>query len=239
MIRQPKVTTSTFAPHPILRLLRISNPLNVPAAEIVLNHFTIPITLPSSVLQSLPQVDPGPSDYLLVSVFENQRYIPLTGWSSTCLLPFTDHAMYSSVVGVRYPFTHLNRSSPPKGCKWIFHQTIPSSAAGAVGAHLVQHSEETSLGDLRETEDSSPPSAELSPSLSPSLPQRVKGLTDFEIDCDYLQTDPHGWVYAANFKRFTIHLSENSSHRFRKGTDLVRRRRWVRVARIPLSTTHS
>jgi hypothetical protein len=239
MLRRPKSTTTLT--HSFMRLLRSSNSLHLAAPDFILDHFTIPLTLPPPVLQSLALVDPPlPSEYLLVSVFENQRYLPLTGWSSACLLPFTDHAMFSNVVGVKYPFTHLNRSSPPKGCKWIFQQlVIPSSsssssatATGGSGA-LVTHIDETSLGHLTETTEDSP----LPP--RPLSPQRVKGLTDFEVDSDYLQTDPEGWVYAANFKRFTIHLSENSSHCFRKGKDLVRRRRWIRVARVPLSITHS
>jgi hypothetical protein len=62
-------------------------------------------------------------------------------------------------------------------------------------------------------------------------------LNGFEVDDDYLTTDQEGWVYAASFERFSLHLAENSSHSFRKGRDLVRRRKWIRIARMATATT--
>lgn len=55
----------------------------------------------------------------------------------------------------------------------------------------------------------------------------------FSIDMTYTRTDKAGWTYASSFKRFEVHLAENRSltdisHR----KALVRRRRWVRHARL-------
>jgi hypothetical protein len=261
--------------------------------SIVLDYFTTPTTLPRSLVISLSSLDnkisspaPCPSSstsFVLVSVFENQRYLPLSGWSSSFLLPFTDHPTLSNVIGVKFPFKHLNRSLPPLGCHWLFklqsrqedetgeatrqrkknkqslfrsstHTASPSShqpqpevlvttteteaeaiAQGATVPLVADGNEampaiEKKVDDLSPQESDSPP-----PSPQPTL--EVKGLNGFEVDDDYLTTDQEGWVYAASFERFSLHLAENSSHSFRKGRDLVRRRKWIRIARMATATT--
>jgi hypothetical protein len=55
----------------------------------------------------------------------------------------------------------------------------------------------------------------------------------FTVDMTYTSTDKAGWTYASSFRRFQVHLAENRSLtdiRHRKA--LVRRRRWVRFAKL-------
>jgi hypothetical protein len=284
-----KVSNSTSL-RPIrsmLHLLTSSFTSHLHPPSLVLDFFTTPITLPHSVVMSLPRPDSKPSSssstYLLVSVFENQRFIPLSGWSSSYLLPFTDHPLYSNLVGVRYPFKHLNRSLPPLGCQWLFklqsqsqsqsqshqeaqsnlkkkkstffrssHRQEPEVEAGteAQGEGEAQGEDGSppplligneEMVETKEEEDLNQPEASdsLSPPVSPQevATIEVKGLNGFEVDDAYLTTDSEGWVYAASFERFSLHLAENSSHSFRKGRDLVRRRRWIRITRLTASNS--
>jgi hypothetical protein len=132
--------------------------------------------------------------YSLVVVFENQRYVPLVGWSSANLLTFTDHAKFSDLAGRRFPEACLEGAFPPRGHQWASAELPAGHDHGR---------------------DSQPP--------------QPLGLFGFEVDQRYTSTDPEGWTYALSFRRIQAHLTENSSHYFRKSSDFVRRRRWVRL----------
>lgn len=60
---------------------------------------------------------PG-SNYILVEVFEHQRYLPLKGWSCLHLL-FTDCSKLSNCIGVKFPDRYLRRADPPLGYSWV------------------------------------------------------------------------------------------------------------------------
>lgn len=80
-----------------------------PVAIKAMNHlyrkyFTIPF-------------DATSEDTLVVSVFENQRYLPFNGWSALHLLP-GDPATLSDRLGVKFPNRYLKRTEPPNGYYW-------------------------------------------------------------------------------------------------------------------------
>ena len=143
--------------------------------------------------------------YYQVTVFENQRYAPLIGWSSANLLPFSDHPKYTNIRGRKFPEPNLHEAVPPPGYRWA-------------------------LENINDVEDSDIASVKKSlRSRSVTIPHAL-GLGGFEIDTQYTSTDKDGWTYAFSFSRIQSHLTENSPHYFRKSGDFVRRRRWVRLA---------
>ena len=144
------------------------------------------------------------SKYSQIVVYENQRYVPLVGWSSANLL-FTDHPKFSDLFGRRFPEPSLEDCPSPPGYKWA------ADELGNQGRVV-----DMSLGDRTMT-----------------LPLSL-GMQRFEVDLQYAATDQEGWTYALSFPRMQLHLSENSTHNFRKARDFVRRRRWVRLVDINL-----
>jgi len=143
------------------------------------------------------------SKYSQIVVFENQRYVPLVGWSSANLLLFTDHPKLSDMFGRRFPEPSLDGCPPPPGYKWA--------------ADAEEHIDES---------DSAVPQSLRDRTMT--LPLAL-GMQGFEVDLAYTATDEEGWTYALSFPRMQLHLTENSTHYFPKPRDFVRRRRWVRL----------
>lgn len=61
--------------------------------------------------------DDSIATFILVEVFEHQRYVPLTGWSPLNLLP-TDCAKLANRYGVKFPDRYLRRAEAPIGYCW-------------------------------------------------------------------------------------------------------------------------
>ena len=80
--------------------------------------FTVPVYNPQGDKnESLPYDIQSNDDDILVVVYENQRYLPLIGWSSNFLL-INDPAKHSSKAGVTFPGKSLKTTSAPSGYEW-------------------------------------------------------------------------------------------------------------------------
>ena len=184
----------------------------------------------------------------LVEIFENERFLPLLGWSSLHLLPSDPHPL-SDANGVRFVAHSLRTAEPPPHFRWC----RPGSTRTEDNADVTtQHAAHLSLGSFsRDSEyahlgDATFDSDDFtdcrtprrpyfsyveSPPLSPQARSGAGlGMCTFECDEYYTHTGVGGWTYASSFAKFRDHLSENSSHAVRKGRDVVRRRKWVRMA---------
>ena len=156
--------------------------------------------------------------YSQIVVFENQRYVPLVGWSSghLLLLGGPDHAKYTDMAGRRFPesmASGLVGVPPPPSYKWA--TADPTATATATAATASAPTKESLLMSKNRER-------------AATLPHTL-GLQAFEVDQQYTATDSEGWAYASSFKRIQAHLTENSSHYYPKSSDFVRRRRWVRL----------
>ena len=203
-------------------------------------------------------------NWVRVEVFQNERYLPLLGWSSHHLLPGDPHKL-SSASGMRFLTRNLHQMFPPSGYQWLStpitcrtnRTDVPRSSMAAATTIAADYMPDTAnftltadshdsefadLGDatfdVDDFSDCRTPKRTYFASLeSPNKKTKAAGTKDvlvgqyqFEVDLTYTNTGDDGWTYASHFEKFVDHLSENSSHHQRKGRDMVRRRKWVRLA---------
>lgn len=138
---------------------------------------------------------PG-SNYIVVEVFEHQRYIPLKGWSPLNLL-FSDCSKLSNCIGIKYPDRYLKRADPPLDYRWVEEKPLAD-----YDINLLDH------GIL--------------------TPWKWTVCRAFTPDGE------KAWCYGTSFedirRKYEIPELRTQSHTCQRTTDVVRRRRWIRLA---------
>lgn len=119
--------------------------------------------------------------FLIVSVCENQRFIPIKGWNCLHLLP-SDPCKLSNSSGLKFPYRYLKRTDPPKFYMWPSDLNVPG--------------------------------------FDPSNGWMVEG-----------GDVGGGWRYAQNFDKFSDPEYKKFPHIAASMFDVVRRRKWIRVAK--------
>lgn len=61
----------------------------------------------------------GVEDVICVSVFENQRFLPINGFSALNLVIGLDPAKLSDMDGCKFPDRYLRLATPPDGYEWV------------------------------------------------------------------------------------------------------------------------
>jgi hypothetical protein len=100
----------------IMQLLVGDNIDNASLRQFYLEYFCVPVIHGFRV-----ETEPanGTEDTVCVIIFENQRYLPLKGFSSLNLIVGVDPAKLSNAAGVKFPDRYLRRTPPPEGYEWI------------------------------------------------------------------------------------------------------------------------
>jgi hypothetical protein len=147
-------------------------------------------TSPSPSPPSPPPSPTHPAPYIIVEVFEHQRYVPISGWSPLNLL-LTDCAKLANKYGVKFPDRYLRRADAPAGYTW----TEESDAVAL---------DEADTGCIS--------------------PWR------WTICKKHTAVGEKGWSYGKSFADIRQRVEIKRSHTSPRATDLVRRRRWLRIA---------
>jgi hypothetical protein len=138
---------------------------------------------------------PG-TNYILVEVFEHQRYLPIKGWSCLNLL-FSDCAKLANCIGVKYPDRYLRRADPPLDYSWVEEKPLEE-----YGANVSEYGIKT--------------------------PWKWTACRAFTAEGE------KAWSYGTNFddlrKKYETEVLRIQSHTTQRAVDVVRRRRWIRLA---------
>lgn len=139
---------------------------------------------------------PG-TNFILVEVFEHQRYLPLKGWSCLNLL-FNDCAKLSNCIGVKFPDRYLRRADPPIDYSWVEENNISPE----------YYSKFTELG--------------------------IHAPWKWSVCRAFTPEGEKAWCYGISFedirKKYQDTHLRAQSHKIQRSVDVVRRRRWIRVA---------
>jgi hypothetical protein len=147
---------------------------------------------------------PG-TNFILVEVFEHQRYLPLKGWN--CLhLGFSDCSKLANCIGVKYPDRYLRRADPPLDYEWVQPPDNSSTSINretfAEGINLHEYGIFT--------------------------PWKWTVCRAFTVEGE------KAWCYGTNFedirKKYEDPELRMQAHLTRGPHDVVRRRRWIRLA---------
>ncbi len=199
-----------------------------------------------------PQSEDGPlveeGEELLVSVWQNQRFVPLVGFSRQNLFLVRDPPALSDVTGhLRFPSVSLEYASPPSGYKWADTEDGRNWCISDDRVDVLEMERELTGEEKREKA--------LAESLEAGLETASKVKFSAAGEDDELSSDDssgdeaaaksrkkgpkrdskswsgdirdweEGWVYAHAFHRFAVHRKTKAYHFLPGIKDTVRRRR--------------